>query len=115
MTVLRIVADLPSDAPQETAFFYKQVFGLSEAMNMEWVVTLSGDTAPVQLTIASEGGSGADVPHLSIEVDDLDDVLARSREAGAAITYGPKVEPWGVRRFFLRDPDGRIINVLSHS
>ncbi len=23
-------------------------------------------------------------------------------------------EAWGVRRFFVRDPDGHVINVLSH-
>ncbi|KPC89985.1 glyoxalase, partial [Streptomyces sp. NRRL F-6602] len=23
-------------------------------------------------------------------------------------------EEWGVRRFFARDPDGRVVNVLGH-
>jgi hypothetical protein len=23
-------------------------------------------------------------------------------------------EEWGVRRFFVRDPNGRVVNVLSH-
>jgi hypothetical protein len=23
-------------------------------------------------------------------------------------------EPWGVRRFFVKDPSGTIVNVLSH-
>jgi uncharacterized glyoxalase superfamily protein PhnB len=54
------------------------------------------------------------VPELSIEVDDLDMALRKLTERGFAIEYGPVVEPWGVRRFFVRDPFGRLVNVLSH-
>ncbi|MFO6465827.1 VOC family protein [Jannaschia sp. KMU-145] len=71
--------------------------------------------AGVQLSLASEGGSGTDVPALSIEVDDLDATLAAARAAGAPIPYGPADEPRGVRRFFLTDPDGHLVNVLTHS
>lgn len=52
---------------------------------------------------------------LSIEVDDLDDCLARARAMGAPITYGPADEPWGVRRFYMTDPAGHLINILSHA
>ena len=34
---------------------------------------------------------------------------------GLAIEYGPATEPWGVRRFYLRDPAGRLVNILSHA
>jgi predicted enzyme related to lactoylglutathione lyase len=114
ISVRRIVADLASSKPEETAAFYRDVFGLSEAMNLGWVVTLAGGDAPIQLTIASEGGSGTAVPHLSIEVDDLDEAEARAPKAEAAVVHGPTDEPCGVRRFFLSDPDGRIVNVLTH-
>ena len=63
---------------------------------------------------ASEGGSGAPVPDLSVEVDDLDDIHAKILAAGIAIEYGPASEPWGVRRFFVRDPFGRLVNILVH-
>jgi catechol 2,3-dioxygenase-like lactoylglutathione lyase family enzyme len=33
---------------------------------------------------------------------------------GIAIAYGPADEPWGVRRFYVRDPFGKLINILSH-
>ncbi len=68
-----------------------------------------------QISIASEGGSGTPVPAFSIEVDDLDDVLGRAKAAGYTIEYGPKQEPWGVRRFYVRDPFGNLVNVLTHS
>jgi uncharacterized glyoxalase superfamily protein PhnB len=41
-------------------------------------------------------------------------VLERAQVAGHAVLYGPADEPWGVRRFFLRDPFGRLVNVLTH-
>ena len=53
------------------------------------------------------------MPDISIEVDDLDEVERRVREAGLVIEYGP-TEPWGVRRFYVRDPLGRLINILRH-
>jgi hypothetical protein len=54
------------------------------------------------------------VPDLSIEVDDLDTAFNRFEQSSFAIEYGPVVEPWGVRRFFVRDPFGRLVNILSH-
>lgn len=59
-------------------------------------------------------GSGTLVPDLSIEVDNLDEVYRRVYAAELPIEYGPKIEPWGVRRFYVRDPLGRLINILSH-
>jgi catechol 2,3-dioxygenase-like lactoylglutathione lyase family enzyme len=38
----------------------------------------------------------------------------RPKDAGFVVEYGPVREPWGVRRFFLRDPFGRLVNILSH-
>src|SRR5262245_16594292 len=58
----------------------------------------------VELSVASEGGSGTTVPDISIEVDDLEEALARIKKAKIPVEYGPKTEPWGVRRFYVRDP-----------
>ncbi|WP_232341059.1 VOC family protein [Bisbaumannia pacifica] len=68
----------------------------------------------VQVSFGSEGGSGTPVPDLSIEVDDLDAAWARVEAANLPIEYGPASEPWGVRRFYVRDPFGRLINLLQH-
>jgi catechol 2,3-dioxygenase-like lactoylglutathione lyase family enzyme len=51
---------------------------------------------------------------MSIEVDNIEEALVRVREAGIAIEYGPATEPWGVRRFYVRDPLGKLINILQH-
>ena len=53
-------------------------------------------------------------PDLSVEVDDVDAVYAVVRDSGAEIVHPLQDEEWGVRRFFVRDPNGRVINVLGH-
>ena len=75
----------------------------------------------VQISFMAQGGSGTPVPDLSIEVDDVDAALDAMKAAGFAIEYGPADEPWGVRRFYVRDPFGgwsifsRIGDHASHS
>jgi catechol 2,3-dioxygenase-like lactoylglutathione lyase family enzyme len=54
------------------------------------------------------------VPDISIEVDNFNQVYARVVGSGFLIEYGPTNEPWGVMRFYVRDPFGRLINILSH-
>ncbi len=115
MAVLRIVADIETPDVAGLRQFYRALFDLDVAMDLGWIVTLSSGAAmSVQLSLASEGGSGAPVPDLSIEVDDVDAVHERAKAQGAAIVYELTDEPWGVRRFFLRDPAGKLVNVLAH-
>jgi hypothetical protein len=81
-----------------------------------WIATLTGTgTNTPQLSIAVEGGSGTAVPNLSIEVDNLDEVLKRLERSGVSIEYGPVLESWGVRRFYVRDPLGGLLNILEHA
>ena len=115
MAVRRIVANIAAENVAEVQTFYSELFGLDVAMDMGWIVTLtSGGTALTQISVMDEGGSGAPVPDLSIEVDDVDAVYGKARTLGREIVRGLTDEPWGVRRFFLRDPTGKILNVLSH-
>lgn len=54
-------------------------------------------------------------PEISIEVDDVDPVHDRAVAAGADIIYPLTDEEWGLRRFFVQDPDGTVINVTQHA
>ncbi|MFC3166031.1 VOC family protein [Ciceribacter thiooxidans] len=115
MTVRRIVANIACVRPEDAKTFYGDILGLEVVMDHGWIRTFASDAqARVQVSFASEGGSGTPVPDLSIEVDDLDDVLDRLSTAGLPVEYGPAVEPWGVRRFFVRDPFGQLVNILVH-
>jgi len=84
-------------------------------MKMDFIATYrSHINMETQISILSECGSGTPVPDLSIEVDNLDDALACMNEAGIPVEYGPASEPWGVLRFFVRDPFGKLVNILVH-
>ncbi|MEP7127100.1 MAG: VOC family protein [Byssovorax sp.] len=115
MKVKRIVADVHAPDPAAAKRFYQDLLGLDLLMDHGWIATFgSRETMAVQVSFASEGGSGAPTPDLSIEVDDLDEALRRMKKAKIAIEYGPAKEPWGVRRFFVRDPFGKLVNILAH-
>jgi len=116
MTVKRVVANIATDRVADAKAFYGDVFGMRIAMDFGWIVTFAADgSATPQVSVASEGGSGTSVPDLSVEVDNLDEMHRRAVAGGFAVEYGPVTEPWGVRRFLVRDPFGRLVNVLSHT
>ena len=115
MTVKRIVANIGDDDITRARSFYGEILDMDVAMDLGWIVTFATDaqTTP-QLSIATEGGSETPVPDLSIEVDNFDDVHERIASAGIAVEYGPAIEPWGVKRIYVRDPFGRLLNILTH-
>lgn len=115
MKVKRIVSNIAAANPSEAEKFYADIFGLEVVMDHGWIRTYSsGEEMTTQLSVASEGGSGTLVPDLSIEVDNLEVALNRVKSGKIEIEYGPVTEPWGVRRFYVRDPFGKLINVLQH-
>lgn len=116
MKVLRIVGNVRAPDPALAEKFYGEILGLDLLMNLNWIRTYGSEAKmSVQVSFMSEGGSGTPVPDLSVEVDDLDIALNRFKRGGFHIEYGPVVEPWGVRRFFVSDPFGRLVNVMSHT
>lgn len=57
------------------------------------------------------------LPDMGIDVGSraaVDATYADAMQAGYEVIYGPVDEPWGVRRFFVRDPNGIVISVLAH-
>nr|WP_210255891.1 VOC family protein [Rhizobium sp. SG570] len=115
VTVLRIIPNLPAADPASARLFYSELLGLDIVMDHGWILTFASKAATVpQISVASEGGSGTIVPDLSIEVDDVDELYRRATSMGFGILYDLTDEPWGVRRFYVRDPFGKVVNILSH-
>jgi catechol 2,3-dioxygenase-like lactoylglutathione lyase family enzyme len=115
MIIKRIVPNISARNLTKARQFYGDILGLDIAMDLGWIMTLESPkemTTP-QLSIAVEGGAGTAVPDLSIEVDDLDEAMNRIEAAGIAID--PAREEWRVRRFYVRDPFGKLLNILSHT
>lgn len=115
MKVKRIMSNTATADVNKAAAFYRDILGLELLMDHGWFQTYGLDAKmTVQVSFGSEGGSGTPVPDLSIEVDDIEAALARFKAAKVPIEYGPVSEPWGVRRFYVRDPFGKLINILQH-
>ncbi|MFG2308428.1 VOC family protein [Streptomyces sp. NPDC048566] len=117
MTVRRIVPDLRvgSEGDLATHRDFYGLLGLEEVMNQGWIMTLASPAAPTaQISFLTEERTAPVVPDLSVEVDDVDAVYARVLATDAAIVRELRDEEWGVRRFFVRDPNGRVVNVLGH-
>ncbi|MCX5115704.1 VOC family protein [Micromonospora sp. NBC_00362] len=51
---------------------------------------------------------------ISPRVDDVDGAYAEAQRLGQEIVHPLTTEPCGRRRFFVRDPDGNVVNVAAH-
>jgi catechol 2,3-dioxygenase-like lactoylglutathione lyase family enzyme len=113
--VKRIVINIETDNLNAAKEFYSDLLGLEVLMDQGWIATYGNQAeAKVQISFATEGGSGTPVPDISIEVDDVDSIYEKMKASGIKIEYEITDEAWGVRRFFARDPFGKLVNILSH-
>ncbi|MFF4407372.1 VOC family protein [Streptomyces sp. NPDC001404] len=114
MAVRRVVPNVQSETVQESREFYG-LLGFEEVMNHGWIMTMASPSSPAAQVSFTAGDKTAPVtPDMSVEVDDVDAAYAAMRGSGAEILHPLQDEEWGVRRFFVRDPNGRVINVLGH-
>lgn len=116
MNIRRVVPDIKSDRIDESRDFYAGFLGFQVGMDMGWVITFVSPSNPTaQVTVLRGDESGSVQPQISIEVDNVDEAHAKAIERGLTIVYPLTDEPWGVRRFFVADPNGVVINVMSHA
>src|SRR5690625_971330 len=115
MGIRRIVPDFQSADVRRSVAFYSVLLGMEQVMDHGWLATLADRKDPArQLSVASHGASASVVPDVSIEVDDVDAVYALAQQMGAEIMHPLTDEVWGVRRFFVKSPDGHVLNILGH-
>ena len=117
MSIRRIVPNVTTNRMEESRKFYTEFLGMEVAMDMDWIVTLispGNPTAQISLLKANAPAAPQSQPSLSIEVADVDTAHARATARGIPIVYPLTTEPWGVRRFHVTDPNGVVINVMSH-
>ena len=108
VAVKRIKPNILSERFDESRAFYNDVIGLDGGDGLDWILFFGTDQPEVQLSVMKLDIKAHVHPDVSIEVDDIDAVHDRARAAGAT----PR--GWGLRRFFVRDPNGAVINVTEH-
>jgi catechol 2,3-dioxygenase-like lactoylglutathione lyase family enzyme len=114
MAVRRIKPNIRSDRFDESRAFYNGVIGLDGGDGLDWILFFGTDQPEVQLSVMKLDIKAHVQPDVSIEVDNVDEVYERAVAAGAEIVYPLTDEDWGLRRFFVRDPNGAVINVTEH-
>ncbi|MFD0689215.1 VOC family protein [Actinomadura fibrosa] len=114
MTIRRAVPDITTADQAASSRFYR-LLGFREEMNLGWVVNLVSPSNPTaQVILMTQDASAPVNPDISVEVEDVDAVYEAVRATGAEIVHPLSDEEWGVRRFFVRDPDGTVVNVVGH-
>ncbi len=115
MTIRRVVTDLTVTDLESAIAFYVGVLGMQVAMDHGWIVTLVDPAdSGVQLSLMTHDVIASVSPVMSVEVDDVDAAYAACVARGDEIVHPLTNEEWGVRRFFVRDPSGAVVNILSH-
>jgi catechol 2,3-dioxygenase-like lactoylglutathione lyase family enzyme len=115
VSIRRVVPDITSDRMDESREFYVGFLGFEMAMNMGWIMTFVSPTNPTaQVIVLQRKESSEPHPDVTVEVSDVDAVHKRALERRLEVVYPLTDEPWGVRRFFVADPNGVVVNVMSH-
>jgi predicted enzyme related to lactoylglutathione lyase len=115
MTIRRIVPNINSIKLEESKKFYIEFLGLKLVMDMEWILTFASDTNPTaQISFVKTDNADNSNVSISIEVSDIDVLYESAKLFGYELVYDITNEPWGVRRFFVKDPNGVTVNLMTH-
>ncbi len=121
MSIRRVVPNIPTSRLDESRQFYTDLLGFEVGMDMPLgagriltLVSPTNPTAQLSLLASPESTVQSHQLTLSIEVAAADSLHARAIANGVPIVYPLTTEPWGVRRFHVADPNGIVINVMTH-
>ncbi len=115
MRATRIMANLRVANIEATKSFYTDYLGLStEEFNMGWVARYSSPDTRANVQLVTRDASAPEDSVISVHTDDVEAAYEQAQRLGYEIVHPITTEPWGVRRFFVRAPDGNLINIVDH-
>jgi catechol 2,3-dioxygenase-like lactoylglutathione lyase family enzyme len=115
MRAHRITTNLRVADLETTKSFYTDYLGLStEEFNLGWVARYTSPDTGAHVQLVTSDATAPEDSVISVHTDDLDAAYAEAQALGYEIVHPLTTEPWGVRRFFVRAPDGNVINVVAH-
>lgn len=115
MLIHRIIPNLKVDDAAAGHAFYVELLGLQKAFDLGWIASFRCPGNPAaQVSLVTRDASATEDSIMSVDVADVDEAHARALLLGYQIVHPLTDEPWGVRRFFVRDPHGHVVNVVSH-
>lgn len=96
--------------------FYSEVLGLDVVMEQP-VLGLASPVNRTAQVLVPPAGFEDPQPSFGIDLgrpEAVDAAHAAVLGRGLRVVYPLTDEPWGVRRFFVEDPGGTVVNVLAH-
>jgi predicted enzyme related to lactoylglutathione lyase len=115
VVVHRIIPNLKVDDAGAGHAFYAEFLGLEKEFDLGWVASFRDpENRSIQVSLVSADATAPEDSVMTVHVADVDTAYGRARELGYEIVYPLTDEPWGVRRFFVRDPHGHVVNVARH-
>jgi len=115
MRAKRIIVDLVVDDLATAKDFYTEYLGLrTEEFNLGWVARYTSPDTGAMVQLLTDDATAAVRPAISIYTDDVEGAYREAVERGYEIVHPLTVEAWGVHRFFVRAPDGTVVNIVGH-
>lgn len=115
MKAIEVITNLhTADIERARAFF--GFLGLTEeGMNQGWVARFISPDSDACVQVVTRDATAPEDSVMTVKVDDVDAAYAEAQHRGYDIVHPLTDEPWGIRRFFVRSPDGQVVNVAQHS
>ncbi|MGI8720894.1 MAG: glyoxalase superfamily protein [Geodermatophilaceae bacterium] len=115
MHTRRIMANLRVADVDTAKSFYTGYLGLStEEFNMGWVARYTSPDTGANVQLVTHDATAPEDSVISVHTDDVEGAYQEAQRLGYEIVQPITTEPWGVRRFFVRAPDGNVINIVRH-
>ena len=112
--VRQIIADLHVPDLPASRSFYSDYLGLAEEeFNLGWVARHTSPVSRATLQVMTSDATAPVDPVVSVMVDDVEAAYRQAQERGYEIVHPLTTEVWGVTRFFVRAPDGNVLNVVQ--
>jgi catechol 2,3-dioxygenase-like lactoylglutathione lyase family enzyme len=117
MSIRRAMPVIRTDRLDESRGFWVDFLGFVPGMDEPGFLMLKSPMVETTQVIVADP-TAADVKvrdvDVSVEVSDVEAAYADAQRRGLEVVYPMTDEPWGIRRFFVRAPDGTVVNVASH-
>lgn len=116
MQPTHVIANLSVPDIGEARDFYVDYLGLSvEEINMSWVSRFRSPDGRAAVQLVTKDATAPYDSVISVAVGDaVEEAYEEAKRRGFEIVHPLTTEPWGMRRFLIRAPDGNVINIVSH-
>ncbi|MDF1604531.1 VOC family protein [Nocardioides sp. YIM 152315] len=114
MKASEAITNLHTDDVEVAREFFGFLGLTEENMNQGWVARFTSPESGASVQVVTRDATAPEDSVMTIKVDDVDAAYAEAQRRGHEVVHALTDEPWGIRRFFVRSPDGHVINVAQH-